>query len=404
MGIYQRVTIKCPGCEKSFRRDVYPKTKEVKCPECSLKIERKKNWVGPYEISYRHQGKKVKERVGDNKKLAQIVLGKRLKEIVEGRYIKRKKQSYMSFSQLAETYLKWAGDHLKPESIRRHKTSVNALEPFFGGESVNTITLQDIEGYRKRRLGIDKRLKNTVNNEVSSLCAIFTFGRKMEFTSNHPAQNLTRLKGKQSRDRVYSDKEMGVALDCAPDYFYPVLYGFFRYGMRHQELLSVRRSKYDSLGARQSYINFDEAYFSFWETKNGDERIVPVPDDYLQILRTIPRTLDPIGRDYLFLNSRGQPYRKIQYAWCKTRENALKENVDISDATIHDIRRTFITRAIESGVDIATISELTGVKTLRVLKDHYTRISLEHKKTALSKMEMDRQVDRHGEKQKKEGS
>ena len=77
----------------------------------------------------------------------------------------------------------------------------------------------------------------------------------------------------------------------------------------------------------------------------------------------LPRSLK---YEEVFLNFRKSgPLRKIQYAWRKTTEEAERRGMDVTDLWIHDIRRTWITRAVEAGIDLPAISKIAGVKTIK---------------------------------------
>ena len=58
----------------------------------------------------------------------------------------------------------------------------------------------------------------------------------------------------------------------------------------------------------------------------------------------------------------------------------------IIDLWIHDIRRTWITRAVEAGIDLPTISKIAGVKTIKTLIDKYTRVDQDHRHEAVQKV------------------
>lgn len=389
MAIFQKLRLECPECERVFQVDLFPTTKSVHCSRCKNDWRRDLDWDGPWYVKYSEHGRAKVESLGFvRKKVAEVREGQIKQALVEGRIVQKKTQSRMVFSELAEHYIEWAKDHKKANTMRSHRTRIAALNKRFRGIGVDSITLAYIESYRQRRLGLEKIAKNTVNNETSSMSAIFNFGVKMGMVQKNPCEKLERLAGAKGRDRIYTDREKASILRNAPEHLYPILYGYFRYGMRHQELLGVRRNQFNPVTKeRQSFIDFNGELFSFWDTKNGSERIVPVPQDYLEILKAIPLPMSLGAKDFLFINSKGGPYKKITWAWNKTKELCLEmDGVDVMDATIHDMRRTFITKAQQRGVPVATAMNFTGIKTMKVLDQHYTKLEMRHKRDALDVM------------------
>lgn len=258
-------------------------------------------------ITYRENGKSRKESVGY---VSQVVADARYGEIrkaqAEGRVIEKKKSATLLFKDLAETYIQWAPDHLEFETVRSHRNSIKILNKHFGSLVADTITTPQCEAFRQRRLRMEKAAKNTINNNTSTMSAIFTFGKRMGLVSNHPLKGLVRYSVAPTKDRIYTKRELAAALASAPEHFYPLLYGYFQYGMRNRELLSIRRNKFNpTTGVRQSYVDFENELFAFWNTKTERERIVAITAPYLKILKAIPRSFKPEAKDFLFLNHRG---------------------------------------------------------------------------------------------------
>lgn len=79
-------------------------------------------------------------------------------------------------------------------------------------------------------------------------------------------------------------------------------------------------------------------------------------------------------------------------------------NIGVGEATIHDMRRTFVTEGLEKGIDPGTIAKMAGIKTLQVMVDTYTRPSLDHDRRALDKMQIDTNIEEPETKKKKGAS
>ena len=78
----------------------------------------------------------------------------------------------------------------------------------------------------------------------------------------------------------------------------------------------------------------------------------------------------------------GKPFRSIKTAWNKAIEKA-----GIDNFRFHDLRHTFASYCVMSGVDMKTVSELLGHKTM-VMTERYSHLSDSHKQKAVERLSM----------------
>ena len=90
------------------------------------------------------------------------------------------------------------------------------------------------------------------------------------------------------------------------------------------------------------------------------------------------QTLADIASDgTIFRNRLGKPYRSVNTAFC----NAVKR-AEINDFNFHDLRHTFASRLVMSGVDLPTVKELMGHKDITMTL-RYSHLSDDHKQRAV---------------------
>lgn len=88
-------------------------------------------------------------------------------------------------------------------------------------------------------------------------------------------------------------------------------------------------------------------------------------------------------RGFIICNEIGQPVEP------RTMEDVFKRllvSADVSKANFHALRHTFATRAVESGVDIKTLSELLGHADVSTTLNRYAHSLDEQKRKAMSLM------------------
>ena len=102
-----------------------------------------------------------------------------------------------------------------------------------------------------------------------------------------------------------------------------------------------------------------------------------------EILRRLFREAKTNGSPILFRNHQGAPLGA--YALHDSFQNAVKR-AKLEDFHFHDLRHTFASRLVMAGVDIRTVQELMGHKTIAMTL-RYSHISPDHKRRAILALE-----------------
>lgn len=126
--------------------------------------------------------------------------------------------------------------------------------------------------------------------------------------------------------------------------------------MRQGELLALEWADVKITGSHGTAVLRD--------TKNGEQRIVPLSDHACQLLNEMPRPIKgglvfPIGKNSL---------RTIWDLAC--------QRAGINDLRFHDLRHEATSRLFELGLDRIEAASITGHKTLQMLKN-YTHLRAE---------------------------
>ncbi|MBU4303748.1 MAG: site-specific integrase [Candidatus Omnitrophica bacterium] len=128
------------------------------------------------------------------------------------------------------------------------------------------------------------------------------------------------------------------------------------------------------LGLRWRDIDIKRGIIHLLDTKNGEKRDVPM-NEITQ--KTIIGVLKHPDTQYIFCNNEGLPYGDIKKSWL----TAVKKS-NIIDFHFHDLRHTFASQLVMSGVDLNTVRELLGHKSLEMTL-RYSHLSPDHKKHAV---------------------
>lgn len=109
-------------------------------------------------------------------------------------------------------------------------------------------------------------------------------------------------------------------------------------------------------------------------------RDIPLPKHIIGILKKYK----PIYRkDSYFLTG------NMSYIEPRAMQNKFKtylEKAGADDINFHALRHTFATRAIESGIDVKSVSEILGHSTVKMTLEKYVHITMEQKRKEINKL------------------
>ena len=125
-------------------------------------------------------------------------------------------------------------------------------------------------------------------------------------------------------------------------------------------------------------VDYRQRLIGVHDTKNGESRYIPINQVAKNILLSTPKHPES---PYVFCKrTNGKTYN-----FRKGFETALKK-ADIKNFRWHDLRHTFASHLIMAGVDLNTVRELLGHKSLDMTL-RYAHLSQDHKNRAVQALE-----------------
>ena len=340
---------------------------------------RKRN--GKWCIDYRAYGKRYRECIGPNKKLAQEVLHKRMTEIAEGKFLDKKKQYTIKFEDFAREYIElYSKSHKK--SWEKDLTRLKPLIKFFGGKCFAAITPLMVQEYislrKKGELRISKETisTSTINRELACLKHMFTMAIQWGKAEVNPVKKVKLFKENNQRVRYLEREEAGRLVECCQGHTRRVVIIALNTGMRRSELLKLKWSD----------IDFRRDIIYLHDTKNGEKRELPMNDAVKQAFIKQPKHKDS---DYIFCGRNGVPFKDIKKSFL-----AALRKTGIINFRFHDLRHTFASWLAMSGVDLNTIRVLIGHKSIRMTQ-RYAHLSPAHNKRAVDVLAQKWSLDGH---------
>jgi excisionase family DNA binding protein len=319
-------------------------------------------------IDFKDGGRRIRQvvRNAQTRGQAVIALNEKVAKAFETEHGITCTTKKIKFAVLADQYL---NDYAKvnKRSWRSDQYRIEAnINPFFGNFELREITPLLIEKYRAERLhtGVSK---STINREITIMKRMFNLAIDWNLTDKNPVAKIKLFSEKDTqKERILSEEEEAALLAECPNYLRPIVITALHTGMRRGEILNLRWKNVD-LGKRMIKVE---------HTKNGKCRIIPANEHLYQVLAAIKRKNE--NAEYVFPNPEtGLRYTEVK----KSFKNACKK-AGIKDLRFHDLRHTFATRLIESGVDLITVRDLLGHFSVRVTQ-RYTHPNQNKKKEAV---------------------
>ena len=148
----------------------------------------------------------------------------------------------------------------------------------------------------------------------------------------------------------------------------PVLVVALNTGMRRGELFKLR----------QEDVDFQNRFVRVVDSKNGESRGIRMNQTLLATHQKIPKRLDS---PYVFAGKTGKPRVDI-----KKRFATALRRVGIENLRFHDLRHTSASHLVMAGVDLATVRELLGHKSIDMTL-RYAHPSPDHKRAAVQRLD-----------------
>jgi integrase len=319
-----------------------------------------------YWISYigldgrivRESSRKIKYRD------AQSLLTKRKNSIEEGVQPEVKRIKNFTFKELATEYLKWAE---RQKSFKSKSYLIKQLVEAFGNYPLRRFNSMQLEQYQTARLKKGNK-PATVNRFMATMKHMFTKAVDWYMVEEEKLKQIGKVKflpENNKRLRYLSKEECQTLISACSDSLRPIVITALNTGMRKGEIL---RLSWDRVDLKHGFILLEDS-------KNGERREIPINGTLRETLRGRTRRLDV---PYVFYDPKtGKPFTDIK----KGFKGALRRS-KIQDFRFHDLRHCFGSHLVMSGVDITTVKELLGHKSLKMTL-RYAHLAPAHKVKAV---------------------
>ena len=311
-----------------------------------------------------------------NKTLAREILGKKRTLVAENRHLDVKRVPNVTFYELCKQYWEMHGKNLRTKGLLKTNedgTNSGMIEIWktgLGNLMLSELTQHKIEKFLSERIDEKKLSTSTYNRHLSMLKAMLNKGKEWGLLLESPAASIKKRKEDSGRTRFLSGEEVQALLNGASEIFRPLLITALHTGMRRGELLSLQWQD----------VNLHTRIITVQHSKSGKKRMIPLDDTVHETLKKLPSRF---GKGIVFPSSRNGKDALTDTNKTFTR---LTEKVELKDVRFHDLRHTFASHLVMSGVDLVTVQQLLGHAHISMTM-RYAHLAPEHRAKAVKALD-----------------
>jgi integrase len=333
-------------------------------------FERQKG-SGVWWIRYRDTEGRLRREKAGTKAVAIKLYIKRKQEALEGRKLPENLRTQKTtFGQLLNAAIEYSERNTPEGGEKRYKCRVKIIREAFGALPADSITPQALSRWLVERQKEYNWRPATVNRYKAMFSLAFRLGMENGRCQTNPARLVKRLRENNERTRFLSpEEEERIRIVIARD--------FPEHMPEFDIALNIGARRGEQYKLLWADVNPD-ARVTLRRTKNGSTRHVPLNTVARGVLKELKEASD--GQDRVFIGERGKPLKKPRHWWEKVLEEA-----GIDDFHWHDLRHTFASRLVMAGVDLRTVAQLLGHKTLQMVM-RYSHLSHSHELAAVERL------------------
>lgn len=307
-------------------------------------------------MRFTYKGRVIKRSTEvKDRKLAEKIYHKVMSEIAENKWFERLPGEKKTFRELMEKYLiEYSTRNKAPSTHRRDKSLAAHLLNTFGNLTLSEITPKQIAEYKTRRRK-EGAAPKTVNDELKLMGHAFNLAiKEWEWVKENPVSRVSKERVNNQRDRWLTYEEEQRLLENSPEWLRQIIIFALNTGFRRSEIINLQWQQVDLFRKTITLL----------EQKNRSKDTLPFNAKVYEVLKERAK-LRHIKSSYVFYNANGNRIDGDNLS--RVFRNAVKR-AGIQNFRFHDLRHTFATRLVQSGVDIYTVQKLGRWKCISMVQ------------------------------------
>jgi len=271
-------------------------------------------------------------------------------------------QSRMTLSEWLNQWLENMADTLRPNTLRNYRSYIeNQIRPALGDKQLARITPKDVQRFYEKLS--DCLASSTVRRIHTTLHGTLKAAQQAHLIASNPTEQITAPRFSYGAKQILTDEQLDVFMKVIAedeiwcDFFYTEL----TTGLRRGEICGLKWEDFDETAGTLKVCRtvYREAGGGLTagdtKTSAGTRKIV-LPSSTAALLSK--RKASALT-EWIFPNPL-KPEQPVNPGSAYRRLKILLKRAGLPNIRFHDLRHTFATHALASGVDVKTLSGILG--------------------------------------------
>ena len=285
---------------------------------------------------------------------------------------------------------------VRPSTIQSYRQYINSyIKPQLGHKQISLITGQDIQrmyNRLKREGRIYEHLEKGYQLSDATICHIHNTlhcamkdAVQAHIIPRNPTEGATAPRPNYKPMRVLNEQELDTFIEAIreDEVWYDFFYTELMTGLRRGEICGLMWKDFDekkgTLNVCRTLHGKEMGVFALGATKTSKgTRTIILPGSIVELLRQ--RKKRAVSQ-WIFPNPTS-PELPMSPASAYQRLKVLLKLAGLPDIRFHDLRHTFATHALASGVDAKTLSGILGHTNASFTLDTYTHVTADMREAA----------------------
>lgn len=347
-------------------------------------------WEGRIVVGHKADGSSIFRYISASTQKELTAKLRQLATTYEG--VDLTEESNMTLGEWLDIWLEeCVGLSLRPSTQKAYRSYISKkLKPYLGERKISKITTADIQTlHRKlRKEGSEtggKLSAATIQKIHGVLHQALDTAVNRRMIPQNPANDVTLPKRQATAKTTLNDEQLERFMTAiqADTLWHDFFYLEITTGLRRGELCGLMWTDFDeqkgTLAIRRTLHTKEGGGHYVGETKTGNgRRVIKLPPSTVELL--IARKKHSISQ-WIFHNPI-RPEDPIMPNSGYHRMKKLLADAGLPDMRFHDLRHTFATHALTSGVDAKTLSGILGHSKTSFTLDTYTHVTGDMQKRA----------------------
>ena len=347
-------------------------------------------WEGRIVVGHKENGDPIFRYIYAD---TQKELTTKLRQSIEAyQGVELTEESRMTLGQWLEQWLKNIAPTIRPSTLSRYEGTVrNHIVPYMGDKPISQITGKDIQKLYDTlaHRGNQNTGEGLASGTIQGIHAMFheamSAAQQAGLIPRNPTEDIDAPKFSYKGKKVLTDEQLEKFMETIQrdsiwhDFFYTEL----TTGLRRGEICGLKWEDFDEIhGTLKISRTIHEekgGKLAAWDTKTAaGTRTIHLSPSTAALLRERKKTA---LTEWIFPHP-WKPEQPTRPSAAYERMKVLLKEARLPDLRFHDLRHTFATHALTSGVDVKTLSGILGHTRAAFTLDTYTHTTGDMQKRA----------------------